>query len=393
MPSMRSALSASCFAAITAFCSLPAQATWSIVVYDSDTQEVAVGSATCLHDGQVPGINLVTEIPAIVVGQGAGAAQSLLDANGQRRQIMRNGILNGDNASVIRDQLITLPNTGLHQHGIAGAGDTSVSHTGNSNFVHASGTEGRLGSLNYAIQGNVLAGREVVTMTEAALLNTAGDLPAKLMAAMEAARDFGGDGRCSCPAGPDADSCGSPPPNFDKSAHVGFMLVSRFGDSDGSACSAAGCATGDYFMVLNVAAQPANAPDPVNQLRDQYDTFQQQLENRPDAIQSGVSFNATAGGFLMEINLADWRGIDLGASVNSVNVVHANDSANHTSIGPVQDNGDGSYTVILSAMGNGNADDRFVITIDDGQREVVIPPNRAVLSFPLILEDGFELIP
>lgn len=393
MPSLRSALSASCFVLATSLCSLPAHATWSIVVYDSDTQEVAVGSATCLHDGQVPGINLVTEIPAVVVGQGAGAAQSLLDANGQRRQIMRNGIVNGDSATMIRDQLITLPNTGLHQHGIAGSGDTAISHTGNSNFVHASGAEGRQGSLNYAIQGNVLAGREVVDMTEAALLNTAGDLPTKLMAAMEAARDFGGDGRCSCPAGPDADSCGSPPPNFDKAAHVGFMLVSRFGDTDNSACSAAGCATGDYFMVLNVAAQPANAPDPVNQLRGQFDTFQQQLENRPDAIQSSVSFSPASGGFQMDIQLSDWRGMDLGASVNNVTVVHANDSAGHTTIGPVQDNNDGSYTVMLSAVGSGSADDRFIVTIDDGQRDVVIPPNRAVLGFPLIFEDGFELIP
>ena len=53
------------------------------------------------------------------------------------------------------------------------------------------------------------------------------------MAAMQAARSMGGDGRCSCsPTLPT--SCGSPPPSFTKSAHIAYMMVARAGDTEGS---------------------------------------------------------------------------------------------------------------------------------------------------------------
>ena len=58
-----------------------------------------------------------------------------------------------------------------------------------------------------------------------AVLATEGDVAAKLMAGMEAARDAGGDGRCSCNGDPT--DCGCPVPVFDKSGHIGGMVVAR----------------------------------------------------------------------------------------------------------------------------------------------------------------------
>lgn len=84
----------------------------------------------------------------------------------------------------------------------------------------------------YAIQGNVLTGAPVVQMAEAAVLATPGDLAAKLMASMEAARAMGGDGRCSCSQS-NPTACGAPPPSFTKSAHIAYMLIARTGDRDG----------------------------------------------------------------------------------------------------------------------------------------------------------------
>ncbi|GAB4187392.1 MAG: hypothetical protein Tsb002_12660 [Wenzhouxiangellaceae bacterium] len=370
-------------------CSLVAHATWSVVFYDSETQEVGVGSATCISNAQIAGFDLLPVLAVVVAGEGGGAAQSAQDINGTRRQTIAQGIINGLSASAIRDQLIQLPGTGSHQHGIAGAGMSSATHTGANTFPHASGVEASIGNLHYAIQGNILTGQPVVTMAEQALLNTPGDLPTKLMAAMEAARDFGGDGRCSCP-GPDATACGSPPASFDKSAHVGFMILSRFGDSDGAPCSAGGCANGDYYLRLNVADQAPSDPDPVDTLRTQFDAFQSALENRPDAIQSSVSFTANASGTLLQLTLFDWRGIALGAAVNQVDIAHSADSAMQSTIGTVIDNGDGSYQVQLNHDGFGADDDRFLITIDDGIRSVVIPPNRATLTFPTLFADSFE---
>ena len=87
---------------------------------------------------------------------------------------------------------------------------------------------GVIGTIHYAIQGNVLTGDPVVSDAEAAIQDTVGDLAEKLMAGMEAAQADGGDGRCSCDPN-DADRCGSPPPGFDpsvdKSSHIGFMMV------------------------------------------------------------------------------------------------------------------------------------------------------------------------
>ncbi|MBL8296719.1 MAG: hypothetical protein JNN30_00090, partial [Rhodanobacteraceae bacterium] len=58
------------------FLALPfsASATWSIVVRDADTQEVAVASATCVSREQEPGIDLIPELPVIRVGVGAASA-------------------------------------------------------------------------------------------------------------------------------------------------------------------------------------------------------------------------------------------------------------------------------------------------------------------------------
>lgn len=110
----------------------------------------------------------------------------------------------------------------------------------------AGGVTGQAGDLTYAIQGNVLAGSAVVLAAEQALLAQHGDLTDRLLAAMLAAAQTGGDGRCSCNNAQPA-SCGAPVPGFDlrekKSAHCGFMLVSRVGDPLGTCDTANGCAT------------------------------------------------------------------------------------------------------------------------------------------------------
>ena len=228
-------------------------------------------------------------------------------------------------------------------------------------------------------------------MAEQTLLNTPGDLADRLMAAMETAREFGGDGRCSCPSGPDADSCGAPPANFEKSAHVGFFILSRFGDQDDPQCTANGCADGDYYLNINIAAQPASAPDPVIQMRTEFDNQRTDLLDRPDAVQSTVSFTPVAEGFLLTLELVDHTGQDLGTGVNNVSIVHAPDSASNSQIGPVIDNNDGSYSSVLT-VADLVGDDVFLITIEDGTRTVIVPPRLATLGTETFFADGFEQI-
>ena len=165
----------------------PVRGTWSIAAADTETQEVAVASATC-----VTGIDLRAELPTVRVGVGAGAAQSQLDSNGTRRDIMWDGLIAGRSSSAIMQQLAGLSGSRIHQNGLADTGGDAATFSGNGTFAHSSGVTGQVGTLHYAIQGNILTGRPVIDMAEAALRDPAnGDLPGRVMAAMEAARAMG----------------------------------------------------------------------------------------------------------------------------------------------------------------------------------------------------------
>lgn len=350
----------------------PVAATWSIAVADTDTQEVAVASATCLT-----GFDLRSELPAVRVGLGAGAAQSQLDSQGTRRNIMANGLNGGQSSDAIMQQLANLSGSAIHQNGLADTSGDSATFSGSSTGAHSSGVTGQIGTLHYAIQGNVLTGRPVVLMAEQAFRNTAGDVPARMMAAMEAARAMGGDGRCSCSASQPT-ACGAPPASFTKSADIGFLIVARVGDGDDSNCTSNGCADGDYFLDLNIAFAQRSDPDPVLQLRQQFDTFRQNLVGRPDAIQSSVAIVPQGDDFVLTVTPEDWQGTALTSGVNSVTVVHAPGSAQATSIGAVTALGDGRFRATLTTTGSGL--DRFRVTLRDGVRDVVIPPRRTTLQ-------------
>jgi hypothetical protein len=213
-----------------------AKATWSMIVIDTRTGEVAVGSCTCLT-----GIDLQALTPVLIVGVGAAAAQSAGDTTQRNRTFLRDRLWE----RMAPDDIVTAlsifdPAHESRQYGIADVlgraatftgqedGQWAGGQTGSFNYAYA----GQTGTIVYAVQGNVLTGEPVVQMAVDALHNTDGDLPARFMAAMQAARSMGGDGRCSCPGG--VTTCGSPPPTFTKSAHIGYMLVARAGDKDGS---------------------------------------------------------------------------------------------------------------------------------------------------------------
>ncbi len=207
-----------------------AHATWSILIMDIRTGEIAVGSATCLTS-----FNLRDNTPVLLTGIGAGTAQSAVDNTGQNRVFIRDALLAGIDPVQIVADLESFD--GAHQsrqYGIIDVMGGTATFSGSGAGSWAGGQTGHAGPIYYAVQGNVLAGSPVVENAVQAIINTPGDLPAKLMAAMEAARFFGGDGRCSCSGGA-PDSCGSPPNNgnFNKSAHIAYMLVARTGDIDG----------------------------------------------------------------------------------------------------------------------------------------------------------------
>ncbi|MBU0618501.1 MAG: DUF1028 domain-containing protein, partial [Planctomycetes bacterium] len=314
----------SCLMLLTALlaAAAPARATWSIIIVDRESKEVAIGSATCLTN-----FNLKKFLRVVLVDVGAGAAQSSVDIMATNRQLIRAELLAGTHPA----QILTLleAQDSAHQtrqYGIVDTRGRAVTFSGSQNGDYANGLTGQSGSLVYAIQGNVITGQCVLDQIEAAILETPGDIPEKLMVAMEAAYDAGGDGRCSCDPG-DPPACGCPPPEFDKTAHVGFMVVTRRGDIDGVCTRNNGCCNGEYFLSLNIRFQVAEDPDPVLQLREQYDAWRAEMVGIPDAVASTVTLtpdrllNDGVSTATMRVEVRDWQGLPA-AGVTDVIVEH-----------------------------------------------------------------------
>ena len=350
---------------------VPLQATWSIVIINERTGEVAVASATCLTNR-----DLAQLVPVMLVGVGGAAAQSSIDSNGANRQLIRAEMLAGTHP---KDILVLLKNSDNNhqsrQYGLADLQEQRRTFTGRNCAPWAGGVVGRDGPFLYSIQGNILVDENVVGDCEQALISTSGDMAEKLMAAMEAAAAAGGDSRCT---------------NAGKSADIGFMMISRMGDVDGNCNSSVGCANGDYYMRLNVKDQARSAPDPVIQLRDMFDLWRQTWRGRPDHnlctktwTDESIPGNGTTKSTL-ELRMVDWEGFDLGHGGATVSVDHAADSAGLSTIGPVVDLGDGRYTVELTA-GAGQGIDELEVLVDDGMGEIQLWRNpRLVLGETLI---------
>ncbi|MFG0260040.1 MAG: DUF1028 domain-containing protein, partial [Phycisphaerales bacterium JB041] len=240
--------------AATAGLAAQAGATWSIILIDTRTGEIAVASATCLTS-----FDLQAGTPVLIPGIGAATAQSSVDQGGYNRVFIRDCLLEGLNPTEIVAQLEGFdPGHQTRQYGIASAGGGTATFTGDRAGAWAGGVTGRVGDVVYAVQGNVLTGEPVVGQTERVIVSSITDgldLPDTLMLAMEEARLYGGDGRCSCDNG-GADDCGSPPDGWDpetgKSAHIAYMLIARAGDGFGCNSiykvgrAAYGVATGDF---------------------------------------------------------------------------------------------------------------------------------------------------
>lgn len=347
-----------CKSAIRAACGLlaglllaaPAAATWSIVIVDTRTREIGIGSATCLS-----GFDLRIYLPVLRVETGAGAAQSLIDQDGSNRLRIWNGLIAGTPPQQILDGLIANdPAYMQRQYGIVDTQGRAVTYTGSACGAFASGVTGQTGTLVYAIQGNVLTGAPVIANAEAALRNTSGGIPEKLMAAMEAARSMGGDGRCSCDQAQPT-RCGSPPPSFVRSAWTGFMIVSRRGDIDSGCNASRGCVAGAYFFNLNYVGSHSGDPDPVLRLHQLFDNFRAATAGRPDQVVSEATLapavlaadgHSTA---LLHVEVNDWQGVPATTTTNVLALHDPRGSAGSSTIGPLSNQGAGVYEGTVTA--------------------------------------------
>ena len=361
----------------------PLQATWSIVCVNLKTREVGVATATCLEN-----FNLKSGVPVIFVGEGAAAAQSLLDTFGMNRRLIYFSFR--DTEETPAEILARLADTDFghqtRQYGIVNFTGPPVTFTGTGAGAAALGVTGQVGDWVYAIQGNILTGDEVILAAEHAFKFAKGDMGQKLMAAMHAARDLGGDGRCSCSQNQPT-SCGVPPNDgdFEKSSHVGTVVVARMGDANGGCNANRGCAKGDYYMTLNVVGD-ASDPDPVFTLQERYDNWRRKHVNAPDGHLSsvrGVKRMPIDGltQTTLTVVLRDIEGRQLLDDLARVEVVPFEGETPRTTIGPVNNLGNGLYSFTVTA-GTEIGVDRFMVKAGLGTVEATLFPFLEIESVP-----------
>src|SRR5262245_12413824 len=370
-----------------------ASATWSIVAVNRRTGEVCVSSATC-----IPRVDLTEWTPVILVGRGGGVTQAALDDGSNKLRILE-GFLAGDSPQAILARIRAEdPGVRTRQFGIVDFTHDPLSFTGGGAGQARLSVAGVVDDIAYAIQGNILASENVIVQCEATFRASTGDLGQRVLAAMVKARELGGDGRCSC-GQEDLGNCGVPPPTFTKSAHVGYLLLSRIGDADGTCMLGLSCANGPYYLRLNIKGPNAghDDPDPVDQLVERYAVWRAARAGRPDGLLSRAHTvdSLPADGVTertVTVELSDIEGERILHGGALVEVGTADGAPSLATPGPVIDHGDGTYSFTLRA-GTASGVDRFVIRASDGTLHATLYPYLAVRSDPpRMLHAGFDRV-
>lgn len=271
-PTLSAACSAVCAALVLLIAATPVSATWSVIAIDASTGRIVISSATCVPQERLlafPARGLM-DIQAIVVpGVGVAAAQAGVDRTRQNQTLIYEQLDAGTDPRLILDMLRADPEIQRRQFGIVDIQGRSIGFSGTDNNPASLSVQGRVPGTDiyYSVQGNILASDAVVQNAARALERAPGDILDKVMAAMEAADEAGGDRRCTCedpPPVPDAPCDG-------RNAHVAYILAADPEDPEGESFN-----DGDYFMFIDVTDQnirPDENANPVITLRMRYDDW------------------------------------------------------------------------------------------------------------------------
>jgi uncharacterized Ntn-hydrolase superfamily protein len=158
-------------------------ATFSIVAFDPETEALGVAvQSKFLAVGSI--------VPWARAGVGAVATQAMANYNyGPRGLEMMAG---GRSAEETVEALISADAEREHrQVGVVDARGRGATFTGSESFEWAGGLTGE----HYAAQGNILVGRETIEAMARAFEDTTGDVAGRLLAALDAGQQAGGDSR------------------------------------------------------------------------------------------------------------------------------------------------------------------------------------------------------
>ena len=161
--------------------------TFSIIGFDPETQELGVGvQSRAFRAGAI--------VPYAVAGVGAVATQASANQSYGPRAIglLREGRTPEEVVRIITDED---PGRDVRQVAVIDTQGRVAAHTGADRVARPNQFAGHILGMNYSVQGNTLAGRQVITEMARAYEETDGELAEKLMAALEAGEAAGGDTR------------------------------------------------------------------------------------------------------------------------------------------------------------------------------------------------------
>ncbi|MEZ4891698.1 MAG: DUF1028 domain-containing protein [Saprospiraceae bacterium] len=234
---------------------LISQDTFSIVAIDTITGEIGSAGASCLDNNSFPGSGGAIIISDILPGRGAIHTQSFWLAQNQANARVK--MEEGLSAAEIIDWLSHNDAEGQfgewkRQYGIVDLDldghPRSASYTGISCYDY----KGHKNGVNYAIQGNILLGAQILDSIESHFLNSSGTLADRLMYALQGANVPGADSRCL---------------NNGTSSLSAFLRVARPDDQDDN-----------LFLDLNVPSLPTGM-EPIDSLQRLYDNWKATLGN------------------------------------------------------------------------------------------------------------------
>lgn len=181
-----------------------AHATWSVAAVDEETGEVGVAVASCV------GFE-VSVVPVLVPGVGAAASQAdISELSGDR---LVESLESGASASEVVEAVVAADEAPEdRQFGVVVLGGGGAGWTGSDTFDVALDRRGA-GELVSA-QGNILVSEDVVSAAIAAFDASSGELADRLVEALVAGADEGGDSRCG-----------------DQAATSAALIVARPGDA------------------------------------------------------------------------------------------------------------------------------------------------------------------
>jgi len=254
-------------------------ATWSVIAVDRKTGQIVIASATCVPQQAFAGFPAkgLKDVQAIIIpGVGVAAAQANVDRTRALQKLLADELNKGTDPARIIDMLKADDQTHpTRQYGIVDLKGRMAGYSGANNGKQSLDRQGKVEGTQvyFSIQGNILAGDDVVEEAAKAFRQAKGSLTDRVMAAMEAADSRGGDRRCNCKSLPDP-----PAPCDNKTAHVAYIVAANKSDKMGQ-----GLNDGTYFMELQVTDQdikPDENDNPVKTLRMRYDRWMQEKAKR-----------------------------------------------------------------------------------------------------------------